>query len=564
MFKNSCFATAMMVACLSLVATLLAQDFSGRRGASGGDDAFGMWFSDELKEILDDAVELNIDGVLPSYLNGNLVRLGPSQMHTDKRNYTNVLDGFGRVSKWSLDASAQRASFQSQMIKSNVYNSSIEEEDITAHVTQQKTEPGFSLGIPDLKNMDNTDVNLFKFDGEDTFLAFTDYATSNVIDERTLRVLGNIDNHDNDCGGDCKGASFSGSHPGEYIDKKTGKQTLVNWIGTKGLYDFEIAIYTMDDTLQRRVIGSIKQNWMPFSIHAVAVTDKYVALVMGAVTMDFAEVGVNFCLACSSNDKLHAKDTRVYVFKLEADDENEAPLGKNTPPIVNYNIPKEDGMFVFHYINAFVESGKGKDGGDLLSLDVCAYDKVSPFLFGDSKSLGDYESFMIPSKRDTMPYNCDALRRLNIDVGANKVVSWKDFPLRDDNGVEYRGELISINKEFWGSFKSCFAYGVTYHINGSKKYEDMGIFKADLCAAQRGDFSTVRLIHEAGVYTGEPIFVADPNGVDEDDGCLLIVTMDGNHLTTSLKIYDAKSLEVVATIQAPFLIPFEFHGQWIS
>lgn len=529
----------------------------------GRADNFKQWFADELKEVLDDPVELMIEGSLPSYLKGNLMRLGPSQMHTDKRNYTNCLDGFGRVSKWILDGSDQKVSFQSQMIKSNVYNSSLEENDITAHVTQQTPDPGFSLGIPDLKNMDNTDVNLFKFEGEESFLAFTDYATSNVIDERTLRTLGNIENNDDDCSGECKGASFSGSHPGVIKDKKTGKETLVNWIGTKGLYDFEIAIYTMDSSLKRRVIGSIKQNWMPFSVHAVAVTENYVALVMGAVTMDFAEVGINFCLACSSNDKLHDKDTRVYVFKLY-EDEGEAPLSKKTPPVVNYNIPKEDGMFVFHYVNAFVENGKGTDGGDLLSVDVCAYDTVDPFLFGDSKALGDYHSFLTPSIRDTMPYNCDALRRLDIDINANKLVSRKDLPLRDDQGVEYRGELISINPNYWGRADACFAYGVTYHANGSERYEDMGIFKADLCAANRGDFSTVRLIHEEDMYTGEPLFIADPNGVDEDDGCLLVVIMDGKQKTSALKVYDAKSLEVLATIQAPFLLPFEFHGQWIA
>ena len=66
------------------------------------------------------------------------------------------------------------------------------------------------------------------------------------------------------------------------------------------------------------------------------------------------------------------------------------------------------------------------------------------------------------------------------------------------------------------------------------------------------------------MYTGEPLFIADPNGVDEDDGCLLVVIMDGKQKTSALKVYDAKSLEVLATIQAPFLLPFEFHGQWIA
>jgi carotenoid cleavage dioxygenase-like enzyme len=530
--------------------------------ASSSPDKFGKWFADETKEVLT-TFDLNVEeGTIPSYLTGSLIRLGPSLMHTAKRNYTNVLDGFGRITKWTLDGKSQKIEYQSQLIKSNVYNNSAIVDDVVPHVVQQRTEPSFHVGIPDLKNMDNTDVNLFKFSGEEQFLVFTDYATSNVVEESSLRVISNIDNNDNDCDGDCKGGSFSGSHPGVVIDSN-GKQTIINWIGTKGAYDFEIAIYTMDSSLRRKVIGSIKQNWMPFSIHSVAVADNYVALVLGAVTMDFVEVGVNFCLACSTNDHLHSKDTRVYIFKINAD-EDEAPLSKSTPPVTNFNIPAEKGFFAFHYVNAFVEQGLGTDGGDVLSLDTCAYDTVKPFLPGGDKALGDYEAFLTPSVRDTMAYNCDAIRRLEIDIKGQKLLSTFDFVLRDADGTQYRPELTSVNPTFWGRSDACFAYGVTYHVHGSSKYEDMGIFKANLCAAKRGEFTTVEIIHEKDVYLGEPIFVPNPNGTSEDDGSLLIIAFDANTDTTSLRIYDAQTLSLVTSVNAPLKTPFEFHGQWLS
>lgn len=525
-------------------------------------DKFGSWFADETKEILT-PLELHVeDGTIPSYLTGSLIRLGPSLIHTDKRNFTNVLDGFGRITKWKLDGKSQSIEYQSQMIKSNLYNSSALADDIVPHVVQQKTEPSFNLGIPDLMNMDNTDVNLFKFEGEEELLVFTDYATSNVVEESSLRVIGNIDNNDNDCDGECKGGSFSGSHPGIIIDS-SGKQKVVNWIGTKGLYDFEIAIYTMDSSFRRKVIGSIKQNWMPFSIHSVAVADNYVALVLGAVTMDFVEVGINFCLACSTNDHLQSKDTRVYIFKIDAD-ADEAPLSKSTPPVANFNIPAKNGFFAFHYVNAFVEKGLGTDGGDILSLDTCAYDTVDPFLPGGDKALGDYEAFLTPSVRDTMAYNCDAIRRLEIDIKGQKLLSTFDFVLRDSEGIVYRPELTSINPAFWGRADACFAYGVTYHVNNSSRYEDMGIFKADLCAAKRQEHTTVEIIYEKDIYLGEPIFVPDPNGSSEDEGSLLIVAFDANKDTTSLRIYDAQTLRLVTSIKAPLKTPFEFHGQFLS
>ena len=62
-------------------------------------DLFASWFEDQTKETGAEKVTISVEGTLPSYIQGNLIRLGPSINHTPTKNYSNFLDGFGRVTK---------------------------------------------------------------------------------------------------------------------------------------------------------------------------------------------------------------------------------------------------------------------------------------------------------------------------------------------------------------------------------------------------------------------------------------------------------------------------------
>ena len=64
------------------------------------------------------------------------------------------------------------------------------------------------------------------------------------------------------------------------------------------------------------------------------------------------------------------------------------------------------------------------------------------------------------------------------------------------------------------------------------------------------------------MYLGEPIFVPNPTGLTEDSGSLLVINRDGMTNKSQLLIIDAISFEVVAQIDAPFPLMFEFHGQF--
>ncbi|KZM20316.1 Torulene dioxygenase [Ascochyta rabiei] len=65
---------------------------------------------------------------------------------------------------------------------------------------------------------------------------------------------------------------------------------------------------------------------------------------------------------------------------------------------------------------------------------------------------------------------------------------------------------------------------------------------------------------QEGHTPGEPIFVADPKGSEEDDGVLLTVVLDGSVERSYLLVLNARDLEEVGRAEVPGPVAFGFHG----
>lgn len=63
-----------------------------------------------------------------------------------------------------------------------------------------------------------------------------------------------------------------------------------------------------------------------------------------------------------------------------------------------------------------------------------------------------------------------------------------------------------------------------------------------------------------GHTPGEPIFIADPKGMAEDDGVLLSVVLDGFVERSYLLVLSAKDLTELGRAEVPGSIAFGFHG----
>lgn len=553
-------------------------------GVNAQEDIFMTWFQDQKAEILDAPVGTNIEGCLPEYVKGSLLRVGPSiATPSPDISYSNFLDAFGRITKWDVDGASNTSAYTSSMIRSLVYNASDLDgaPTIARHIFQEQTDPRTSFGLFDLDWMDNTDVNVYRFsdpltgEGVGPILTFTDFHLINAVDWNSLRTLGSIQFNDTVTGsqnGDAPPDStfFSGSHPGEHVDASTGEVVLVNWLGQKLVRGYRVYVYKMGRDMKRVVIGSVDVDTEPYSIHAVAVTSGYVALVVGPVDLEFLRTGVSLCVSCSAEDHIGqpSSSTRLFVFDLEPNLLDTADSGEHSstgskgaprssedsnspPPVAEVEMEGPESFFIFHFINAVLN-------GTTLTLDTCAYDSMDGVLGDDV--LGNLAGLQDPQHRDSMQYNCDAVRRLVVSLeDGGKLLARQDLAVTAVNLTSsalynVRMELVSVDPRRWGS-KACFMYGLTYHAGGSPRYEDTGLVKIDACAAERGDGAdsgqqgqpTAIVAHEDGVYFGEPVFVGNPQGTDEDDGTLLVVAKDGNSGDTALLAFDARTMQQVRT-----------------
>ena len=328
---------------------------------------------------------------------------------------------------------------------------------------------------------------------------------------------------------------------------------LVNWIGKKTLTGSIIYAYKVDRRLVRRLIGSVEIDFLPYSIHSVAVVGNYLAIVSGPVSLDFIKAGINLCLSCSANDELKRKPTSIYLFSLLPEDE-----GENTLPVSTTIVDNPNAFFMNHFVNSFL---KETPQGDLVVLDMCSHYNMDGLL--GEHVLGSLSDVLDPTIRNSMPYFCDSFKRIEIHPVQNKIVSNVDLPIVGKSLQPIRFELASVSPSVVGK-PYCFAYASSFHALQSALYEDMSIVKINVCDAAESAVATQTASEwfEQGTYVGEPIFVANPSGTKEDDGALLVMSMDGATHTTSLLVFDAASMTRIAKIAAPIPLMFEFHGRF--
>ena len=182
--------------------------------------------------------------------------------------------------------------------------------------------------------------------------------------------------------------------------------------------------------------------------------------------------------------------------------------------------------YVFHIGNSYEEA----DG--TVVIDACVYETMF-----DGDMPGPYGQ-NLGLERWTVAPGATKVDRQTLDSAA------QDFPRPDERyfAISYRylwcmGLPTDGDLEFVGS---------------------MPLYLHDL---QRGE-RIVRDLGE-GYVPGEFVFVPRSEDAPEGDGWVMGYVVDRNTRTTDLAILDAMTLEDVARIHIPHVIPPGFHGNWI-
>jgi carotenoid cleavage dioxygenase-like enzyme len=191
---------------------------------------------------------------------------------------------------------------------------------------------------------------------------------------------------------------------------------------------------------------------------------------------------------------------------------------------------EDQACFIFHHVNAFEEK-------DEIVLDTIAYEDATIVsnlyldkLLDCSKSIagGRLRRFRLNTKTKN---------------AASEIMSPEILELPGLNNTLYSGTNYQ-------------------YIYGTGKLEQARfldrLVKVDLIS------NKTLFWQEPHFYPGEPVFINNPLSQEEDAGCLLSVVLDGLSKHSLLLVLDAQTMEELARITIPQVIPFGFHGIFIE
>jgi len=342
-------------------------------------------------------MRLKVDGSLPKWLRGSLVRVGPGSFEVGRQQLQHQIDGLAKLTKYRVDGDGVH--FQTRMLQSYLYNRTQLAAPPSspwalwtepALVTMLPVEPTYTpcqrvRALLEEPVTDNT--NIFIGSTGDAVHASSDTSVaSNTFDLETLASTGHL--------------KVEMEAPRRTADTVTGahKQRVVNgsatvgWVGRVevrqdklSLSSTVVSVYR-DDPLpeaagagggaaaRRRFIGQLRirlsEHGLPM-IHSFQVTERYVILVVCSLRVEPHLIGSKLFVLMEPFAGVETlgwrgeQDTTVYVMDLESTSPTAGPVRTFVT----------DPMYMNHHINAW-ES----DGGRKVTMDLIAYEDGSSSL----------------------------------------------------------------------------------------------------------------------------------------------------------------------------------------
>ena len=219
---------------------------------------------------------------------------------------------------------------------------------------------------------------------------------------------------------------------------------------------------------------------------------------------------------------------------------------------------ESDPFFAFHPVNAWEQASETESGKVDIVADIPTYpnlDILKRFYYHNLKGTSPSALNYVDGKGQT----CKAsLTRFKLtDVGSTTIpVTGKPGKItvlfaaaREDSP-----ELPTFNPRY-ATKPSRYIYGNCDR--GNSTFLD-GLIKYD----SETRTSVARVRHAQS--PGEPIFLADPEGTEEDDGVCLSVVLDGTKGRSYLLVLDAGTFEEVGRAEMETVVPFGFHGSHVA
>ena len=462
----------------------------------------------ESCDVEHDDAELPVEGSLPGWLSGTLLRNGPGKFEPgDAEPFEHWFDGLAMLRRFAFRDGGVR--YSNRFLRTDEYRAVVEDGGLGAG--QFGTGAGGSLLdrlratlLPEAT--DNANVNVTR--AGEAFLALTEAPTRVAFDPETLDTRGTWEFDD------ARSEHVACAHP--VVDPASGATFNLHLrFGRRPTY---VVTKRLAGGTAREVVARVELS-DPVYVHSFALTPEHVVVAACPLLVDVWGLlrpgGHDSFL-----DALEWRPDRPTRFVVVSRDSGEVVAAPTAPA-----------FFTFHHANAFRR-------GDDLVVDLVAFEDASVLT---DLSLSDLRAGSVTTLAgDLRRY------RVPLDGGGDRPASATERTLAT-GGLS----LPRFDERRRGR-----PYRYVYATRtGDAEVAPNHLARVD---CWRGETAVWR---EPGVFCGEPVFVPEPGG-DEGEGVVLSVVLDPDPEQSFLLVLDAASFEERARAWLPHALPFDFHGQF--
>jgi carotenoid cleavage dioxygenase-like enzyme len=474
---------------------------------------FRIGFDNLEQETFNSA--LRVQGSLPPWLSGALIRTGPTIFTLPHQGYRHWFDGLAMLQKFAFNDGG--ASYTGRFLRSPDYVTSTAAGNVTYDEYAAVPARGplsrlFTLFDPERQFGRNGMVNVQRLT-DSCFVALTENPLAVQFDPAELGTIGPFD-YDHDPLLSILNMVTT-AHPRYDLARQRWYNFVVRLIPWGPRY----IIYSIDHgQTRRRVVAEVETDACAY-MHSFGMSEHYVVLAEFPLVVHPLTLFL-MPLRGTSYIKTYAwQPDRGTRFRV---------IDKRDGRLVG--TWETEACFSFHHVHA-------QEVGDELFVDMSVYDS-GPAIIDQL-----YLDRLRGPQGGEIAYS--GLRRYCIPLRGGTV--------RDERLAEPMLEMPQFNYPRCSAGAYRYVYGVSFTAPGH--FVDQ-LVKMDL------ERSTNHFWHADGCNPGEPVFIPAPSGTAEDEGVAISVVLDTHARSSFLLVLDAATFEERARLPLPHAIPFMLHGQF--
>uniref|UniRef100_A0A3Q4AQR4 Beta-carotene 15, 15-dioxygenase 2, like n=1 Tax=Mola mola TaxID=94237 RepID=A0A3Q4AQR4_MOLML len=509
-----------------------------------------------------DPIPTTVTGTIPTWINGSFLRNGPGKFEFGKDSYNHWFDGMSMMNRFHICDG--NVTYSSRFLRSDSYVSNLEKNRIVVSEFGTLAMPDpcknifarfFSrFQIP--KSTDNANVNFVKYKGDYYVSTETNYIRR--VDPQSLETKEKVE------WSKYIAVNSATAHP--HYDRDGSTYNMGNSYGRNGFFyniirvpppEAQAAAKDSENLSGAEVICSIpaSEPRKPSYYHSFVMSENYIVFIEQPVKLDMLKFLLYRIQGKGFHNVMTWQPQCETIFHLVNRHTGKSEVKYRAAP-----------MFTLHQINAFEDNG-------FLVMDMCCGDNgevIADFTLENLRRASgeDMDKFYnslcrnLP-RRYVLPLSVDEQTPLdqnlvtldNYKATAKKTEEGEVYmtheELHDDELLQYGGlEFPQINYDQYNGRPYRYFYSCGFgHVFADS------LLKMDVHTKE------LKVWRYPGLYPSEPVFVASPNAIEEDDGVVLsVIITPRKEKSTFLLVLNAKTFTELGRAEVPVNIPYGTHG----